>query len=327
MGIMDLQTLDISNLTTLKHLLTDCSVTKVAERLDLPQPSVSRTLKRLRVAFADPLLVRSGSGFVPTERGIAVREAVADVLQRLDGIAAAKTAFVPAQATRVFSVACADCLAVALVPRIIAAVAAAGAGLRVKFRSIDPAFDVAEALKAGEIDLVIDNSPSPLASLRLAPLYDDDVVLMMRHDHPCAKGGRPTLEQYLALRHLAPHPSSLRDAGPIDGELARGGYRRVIHATVPEFNLVPYVLAETDLVFTTGRRFAEHHARHLPIDVVPAPSFFPIMRFHQLWHDRSHFSPAVRWLRSIVTQAIHQTDQARHPKAREAPPAIRRASI
>lgn len=327
MGIMDLQTLDISNLTTLKHLLTDCSVTKVAERLDLPQPSVSRILKRLRVAFADPLLVRSGSGFVPTERGIAVREAVADVLQRLDGIAAAKTAFVPAQATRVFSVACADCLAVALVPRIIAAVAAAGAGLRVKFRSIDPAFDVAEALKAGEIDLVIDNSPSPLASLRLAPLYDDDVVLMMRRDHPCAKGGRPTLEQYLALRHLAPHPSSLRDAGPIDGELARGGYRRVVHATVPEFNLVPYVLAETDLVFTTGRRFAEHHARHLPIDVVPAPSFFPVMRFHQLWHDRSHFSPAVRWLRSIVTQAIHETDQTRGTKAREAPPAIRRASI
>jgi len=327
MGIMDLQTLDIFNLTTLKHLLTDCSVTKVAERLDLPQPSVSRTLKRLRVAFADPLLVRSGSGFVPTERGIAVREAVADVLQRLDGIAAAKTAFVPAQATRVFSVACADCLAVALVPRIIAAVAAAGAGLRVKFRSIDPAFDVAEALKAGEIDLVIDNSPSPLASLRLAPLYDDDVVLMMRRDHPCAKGGRPTLEQYLALRHLAPHPSSLRDAGPIDGELARGGYRRVVHATVPEFNLVPYVLAETDLVFTTGRRFAEHHARHLPIDVVPAPSFFPVMRFHQLWHDRSHFSPAVRWLRSVVTQAIHQTDQTRSTKVPEAPPAIRRASI
>lgn len=327
MGIMDLQTLDISNLTTLKHLLTDCSVTKVAERLDLPQPSVSRILKRLRVAFADPLLVRSGGSFVPTERGIAVREAVADVLQRLDGIAAAKTAFVPAQATRVFSVACADCLAVALVPRIIATVAAAGAGLRVKFRSIDPAFDVAEALKAGEIDLVIDNSPSPLASLRLAPLYDDDVVLMMRRDHPCAKGGRPTLEQYLALRHLAPHPSSLRDAGPIDGELARGGYRRVVHATVPEFNLVPYVLAETDLVFTTGRRFAEHHARHLPIDVIPAPSFFPVMRFHQLWHDRSHFSPAVRWLRSIVTQAIHETDQTRRTKAREAPPPIRRASI
>jgi DNA-binding transcriptional LysR family regulator len=308
MGIADLQSLDVSNLMILRQLLTECSVTRVAERLNLPQPSVSRLLKRLRIAFSDPLLVRSGSGFVPTERGVAVREALADVLQRLDGIAAAKTAFAPAQATRVFSIACADCLAVALVPRIIAAVAAAGPGLRVRFRSIDPAFDVFEALKAGEIDLVIDNSPSPQESLRLAPLYHDDVVLMMRRGHPAAAAGRLTLEQYLTLRHLAPHPSSLRDAGPIDGELARGGYRRIVHATVPEFNLVPYVLAETDLVFTTGRRFAEHHARHLPIEVVPAPTFFPAMHFHQLWHDRTHFSPAIRWLRSIVMRSVRETD-------------------
>jgi DNA-binding transcriptional LysR family regulator len=256
------------------------------------------------------LLVRSGSGFVPTERGVAVREAIIDVLQRLDGIAAAKTAFTPSQATRVFSIACADCLAVALVPRIIATVAAAGPGLRVRFRSVDPAFDVFEALKGGEIDLVIDNSPSPSESLRLAPLYDDDVVMMMRRGHPAAVGGRPTLEHYLTLRHLAPHPSSLREAGPIDGELARGGYRRIIHATVPEFNLVPYVLAETDLVFTTGRRFAEHHARHLPIEVLPAPTFFPAMRFHQLWHDRTHFSPAIAWLRSVVMRSVRETDSA-----------------
>jgi len=307
MSIADLQSLDISNLIILKQVLTDCSITRVAERLNLSQPSISRLLKRLRIAFSDPLLVRSGSGFVPTERGVAVREALADVLQRLDGIAAAKTAFVPAQATRVFSIACADCLAVALVPRIIATVAAAGPGLRIRFRSIDPAFDVFQGLKAGEIDLVIDNSPTPQESLRLAPLYDDDVVLMMRRGHPAAGAGRLTLEQYLTLRHLAPHPSSLRDAGPIDGELARGGYRRIVHATVPEFNLVPYVLADTDLVFTTGRRFAEHHARHLPIEIAPAPSFFPAMHFHQLWHDRTHFSPAIRWLRSVVMRSVRET--------------------
>lgn len=308
MGLMDLRSLDISHLLMLKHLLTDCSVTRVAERLDLPQPSVSRVLKRLRAAFGDPLLVRSGAAFVPTERGVAVREAVTEVIERLDGVAAARTAFDPARSTRVFSIACADCLAVALVPRIIALVAAAGAGLRIKFRSIDPAFDVSDALKTGDIDLVIDNSPNPPAPLRLAPLYEDDVVLMMRRGHAASALGRPSLECYLALRHLGPHPSSLRDAGPIDGELARGGYRRTIHATVPEFNLVPHVLAETDLVFTTGRRFAEHHARHFPIDVIAAPSFFPGMHFHQLWHERNHFSPAIRWLRAAVAQAVRETD-------------------
>jgi DNA-binding transcriptional LysR family regulator len=213
MGLSDLRSLDVSHLMMLRQLLTDRSVTRTAEKLGVPQPSVSRVLKRLRAAFADPLLVRSGADFVLTERGAAVKEAIADILQRLDGIAAAKTAFVPSEATRVFSIACADCVAVALVPRIIAGVTASGPGLRVKFRSIDPAFSVPEALKSGDIDLVIDNSPSPPESLRLAPLYNDDVVLMMRRGHPAAAWGRPDLEAYLSLKHLAPHPSSLREGG------------------------------------------------------------------------------------------------------------------
>lgn len=315
MPITDLRALDVGHLVIMRHLLNDCSVTRVAERLNLPQPSVSRVLKRLRSVFADPLLVRSGAGLVPTEKGLAARDILADVLDQLDGIARESATFVPARAVRVFSIACADCLAVALVPRIIALAAEAGAGLRVRFRSIDPAFDVSDALKHGEIDLVIDNSPAPPEHLRLAPLYDDDVVLMARRRHPVGQLGTPSLEQYLGLRHLAPHPSSVRDAGPIDGELARAGYRRTIHATVPEFNLVPNVVVESDLVFTTGRRFAEYHARRWPIDVVPAPTFFPPMRFHQLWHDRNHASPAVRWLRSIVAQAMRETD--RGPAHRE----------
>jgi DNA-binding transcriptional LysR family regulator len=37
--------------------------------------------------------------------------------------------------------------------------------------------------------------------------------------------------------------------------------------------------------------------------VVDAPLPFPGVRYVQLWHDRTHSSPALGWLRSKISQA------------------------
>ncbi len=77
---------------------------------------------------------------------------------------------------------------------------------------------------------------------------------------------------------------------------------------VPFFELAPYLLVNTDLVFTTARHFAEHFARTLPLAIVPAPFEFPRMRFYQLWHERSHHDPAQRWLRSLLSAAARRIE-------------------
>jgi DNA-binding transcriptional LysR family regulator len=185
----------------------------------------------------------------------------------------------------------------------VARVTGAGTRLRVLMRLIDPAYDVAQALEDGRIDLVVNNSPNPREDLRMGPLYQDEVVCLMRRGHPAARHRALSLARYLNLQHLAPFPSSSKELGPIDGVLAKTGYRRRIAATVPEFNLVPYVLLDTDLVFTTGRRFAQHYAGRLPLVIVDAPPEFPPMRFYQLWHERNHTSASNAWLRQQVTAA------------------------
>jgi DNA-binding transcriptional LysR family regulator len=139
---------------------------------------------------------------------------------------------------------------------------------------------------------------------------------MMRTDHPLATNARLSLATYLSVPHLAPYPSSIRRLGPIDGELAKIGYRRTIAATVPEFNMAPYVLTRTDLIFTTGRLFAEHYARLLPLRLVLAPSELPPMKFYQLWHERSHISASNLWLRHQVLDVARQHLQ---PPARRLP--------
>lgn len=302
-----LQSLDLRHLTVLDLLLKEGSVTKVAIKLNQPQPAVSRMLRRLRSILGDELLVSSGSKLVPTERAVALRQPLREIMAQLHRIEVAAT-FDPAASDREFRIACADCIEPSLLPQIVARLLDAGARIRVKLRQIDPAYDVLRAFEDGELDLAIDNSPNPRHDLRIGGLYSDDVVCLMRADHPMAGEPRISLAQYLAVAHLAPHPSS-RQLGVIDSELAKVGYKRRVAATVPEFNMAPYVLTRTDLIFTTGRRFAEHYAQLLPLSIVLSPAEFPPMRFYQLWHERGHHSASNRWLRQQVLDTVRQQVQ------------------
>ena len=63
------------------------------------------------------------------------------------------------------------------------------------------------------------------------------------------------------------------------------------------------MVAQTDLLFTTARHFAEPFTALLPLVLAPAPADFPTMRFYLLWHERAHHAPAHRWLRALITSA------------------------
>lgn len=294
-----LLSLNLHDLRLLALLLQEGSVTKTAERLGQAQPAVSRRLQRLRDVLADPLLVRSGSRMVLTERALALQSPLREILGQVARLEGA-TQFDPARAERQFTIVSADSLPPTFLPGVIARLTAAGPRIAAHVQPSHPGFDVAQALDEGGVDLVISNDPRPREDLRVSTLYTDDVVCLMRREHPEAGTKRLGLARYLKLRHVAPSISASTRAGPIDGELVKTGYQRQIAATVPEFNLVPQVLLATDLVFTTARRFAEHYAAVLPLAMVRAPAELPPMHVYQLWHERNHTSAASRWLRAQV---------------------------
>lgn len=307
-----MRSLDLHHLMVLNLLLQEFSVVKVAAKVNQSQPAVSRMLRRLRNVLGDELLVRSGSKLVPTEWALGIRTPLREIMAQLRRMEV-DTHFDPETSEREFKIACADCIEASLLPSIIAKLIGAGPRIRVKLRLIDPAYDVSRALEDGDLDLAIDNSTKPPEQLRIGNLYSDEVVCLMRCGHPLAASERISLATYLGVPHLAPHPSSVRDLGPIDGELAKIGYRRTIAATVPEFHIAPHVLTRTDLIFTTGRLFAEHYKRLLPLQIVLAPSELRPMKFYQLWHERSHISASHLWLRQqvleVARQPLHSSEQ------------------
>ena len=171
---------------------------------------------------------------------------------------------------------------------------------------MQPESELMHGLEGGEIDLVIGNWPALPERLRFAPLLTAEIVCMVRIGHPLAQARALDLKTYLTLDHISPTPWSVAAWSPIDGRLRELHLQRRIAVSVPEYTIAPSMLARTDLVFTTGRPFAEHLASSMPLILLAAPPELGRMRFHMLWHERSHNSRQGEWLRDIARSVARE---------------------
>lgn len=303
----DLQ-IDTRQLRILLAVLDHGSVTRAAQALGLSQPAVSQVLRRMRDLSDDPLLVRSGAKLVPTQRAERMIAPLRRSLETIDAAFRPEETFDPDREDVVFRIASADCMEAFFLPRLTARIRSAAPRARLLFRSVVADYDYAAALETGELDVVIANWPGPPGNLRTRRLLSDDMVCIYGMDHPFNLRSAITLDDYMAQSHVAPTPISPVLPGPVDGPLAELGLYRNIQVIVPEFNIVPYVLMSSDLVFTSSQSFARHYRAFLPIRSIPAPPEFGQMQFYLLWHERVQSSPANMWLRAQMT-AIARTLQ------------------
>lgn len=305
--------IDVHLLRVLYALLTEGSVSRAALRLNQSQPAVSTALRRLRELTGDPLLVRSKNGMTPTERGASLLEPVCQALANIDTIVTPPNRFTPAETRRIYKLATPDYLAPELIGKMFARLHRLAPQAQLFIHSMGADQDFAQALESGEFDAVIGNWPQPPEQLRITALFDDEVVCLMRKDHPLA--GKPlTIKHYLEAEHVAPTPYSVGRRGVIDLHLARERLKRNVVAWIPYFHIAPYMLIESDLIFTCPRMVAEHHAKLLPLAMVRSPIDFPGMRFSLLWHDKSHLAEDARWFREqIVATAREYATPAERP--------------
>lgn len=295
--------IDVHLLRVLHAVLSECSVSKAAKKLNQSQPAISTALRRLREITGDPLLVRSRNGMTPTERGVALLEPVKLALAQIEAIAVRQIRFDPAQTRRVFNIAAPDYINASFLGAIVARMRSEAPHSQIVFHSLGAEQDYADELESGALDAVIGNWPQAPEHLRITSLFDDEVVCLMRENHPLA-GRRISVEEYLDAEHLVPAPYGAGRRSLIDSHLAGEKMRRNVVAQVPHFNLVPYMLQQTDLLFTGPRTFASQFAKLLPLALSELPIAFPRMRFYLLWHDRTHLADECRWFREqIVTLA------------------------
>ncbi|MDO9524274.1 MAG: LysR family transcriptional regulator [Gemmobacter sp.] len=311
-------TIDVRLLRTTCLLLRERSVSRVAHQLGHSQPAVSASLKRARTVFGDPLLVRSGQTLVLTDRGTEVLLAIEGVLQNLQGMLTSTESFDPSGSTQRIRIGAVNCFGAFLIPAIGANLRREAPHATVDFFAPHEFGQLAQDMAAGAVDLVIGNWPSPQESLRSSTLLNCEIACLVHHRHPLANQDSISIDDYLRLDHVSPTPVANALYSPIDGRLGQLGLRRRVAMTVPEYGLIPALLRETDLIFTSARSYVEHiadSAGHEDLCVIAAPREFTQMSLYLLWHERVQTSLSNQWLRGLVRRVAKRFDQSLHGQA------------
>lgn len=294
--------LDMKLLKILHMLLTSKSVSRTAEALGQSQPAVSASLRRLRDIFGDPLLVRSGPHMVATERSAELLPVVQGILDAIGSLTDIPEYFDPETSRRHLRIVAASCFNLFFLPLLSQLIFERAPCTTIEYCAMQSSAELMQRLADGEIDVVFGNWPTPPETLRYAPLMTTDIVCMVRPSHPVANRTDLDIDTYLTLSHLSPTPVSDAAYSPIDGRLRELHLKRLIKATVPEYAIAPSILSRTDLVFTTGRPFAEHLASSMNLKLIKAPPELGRMSFYLLWHERSQNAACSRWLRQLIRE-------------------------
>lgn len=202
------------------------SVGAAARARHLTQPAISNQLKRLQEAVGEPLYRRQGRGVVLTATGEAFYRHAREVQQALQQAEGFAEMLQGGTAGRV-RVAASQTIAGSLLPAALAV-------FRRQYPDIEVFIDSGNSRQvfAGmeEHDLGLVESPlpaGPMACCRTEPLGHDEIVAVMRPDHPLAG------QTEITLAELAAHPLIWREAG--------SGTREVLEQALHTAGLQPEV--------------------------------------------------------------------------------------
>jgi DNA-binding transcriptional LysR family regulator len=304
--------IDIHLVRILYMLLSEKNVSRVAMKLNQPQPSISASLRKLRELTGDPLLVRGARGMIPTQHGESLMRPAKRILDEMERLFIHKNPFIAQEEARTFNIAAPDYLDTQFLPNIVAKIRHESPKSRIVIHGLGRDVDFVRLLSDGDLDLVIANWDEPPSHLHLSKLFQEPIACSMRADCAYAKrtaADEMTVEDYLSLPHVAPSQMLPGYHGVIESFLERHNMRRNVVVESAYFGQMPYMLLQSDLVLTTGRQFLRFYERSLPLKTFTVPIKFPAMRFYQLWHERVHQATEHKWLRDLIGKTAKELIQ------------------
>lgn len=198
---VDLRSIDLNLLLSLRVLLTQRHVTRSAEKLGITQPAMSASLARSRTLFRDKLLVRGPQGLVLTPRGEQILEQLNKIMEVTEKLIAVPGEFTPETCNRTFALMGNDFVEHILLPSLMTTIAAEAPSLQIVFKS--PAPRECEATMAnGELDLVVGYLPDPPDEVIRRTVFREAFVCVARRGHPLLHGENLSLEHYAELQHV-----------------------------------------------------------------------------------------------------------------------------
>jgi LysR family nod box-dependent transcriptional activator len=292
--------LDLNLLVALDHLLHLRSVSASAARMNMTQSAMSNALLRLREYFDDDLLAKVGRRLELTPRGEALKDAVRDVLVRVEWTIAIKSQFDPAQSDREFTILVSDYTLATLVPQLLTACQKVARHVRFNFQY---QYDVPERLlDRGDVDLLI--IPTEFRSKRHpSEVILEEEFLGIVWKHGKLARSKITRRDFVEASHVVMQPPGGAQSLETVFFKQQGVTRRV-DVTTYSFNTIPLLIVHTDRIATIHGRLARQAAAKLPLKVVELPFRLPRMKQAIQWHKYRAQDEGLIWLRALIREVV-----------------------
>ncbi|HEY4773792.1 MAG TPA: LysR family transcriptional regulator [Xanthobacteraceae bacterium] len=274
-----------------------------AARLGLSQSAASHALARLRRRVGDPLFIRSSTGFCPTPYGERLGAAAREALKiLLDGFAS-NPSFDPLVTTRRFNIFLSDVGQMVFLPKLLALMQEKAPNASLRACPI-PLEEPGAALASGEVDLAVGLFTTLTSGFHQSPLFREHYVCVVRADHPNFRSG-------MSFEGFAASPRAWADASgmahaDLEAELRKQGIAGKVRLVVPQFMVLPLVVANSDLVVLMPSRLAKCFSSLVSIKILRTPVPLRPYDIKVYWHDRFHHDPANRWLRRSFVELFRE---------------------
>jgi DNA-binding transcriptional LysR family regulator len=294
---------DLNLLVALLALLSKASVSQAADATGVSQPSMSKSLVRLRRAFGDPLLVRQGNAMhlTPFARGLLVN--VQQALEQVAHLYEPPTPFSPQTVKGTLRLGCNDYVQAVLGVPFLRHLREKAPLLAVEFRPGGMLYPE-QMLVEGGVDIVV-STDFPSMNLRRQFTFSDPFVCIADSGNTTVPE-RLDLERFLTLRHVDVSPSGTGLLRQLFERAQRRfkDERRVV-AAVTSFLVLPMLLKDTGLVALIPSR---------AVSALPAGSVRSIALDFDLpaydvsvwWHSRTQSDPLLHWARSELATLATQ---------------------
>ncbi len=289
----DLVRFDLNLLVAFDTLMTERGVTRAGRVLGITQAAMSNTLRRLRDIFDDPLFVKTGLRMEPTPRALELADPVRRALHEVHG-ALNQERFDPFKSVYRFRVGMVDYAAAMLLPVLLPFLQRTAPGVTLELVDVG-GDEESSALESGTVDMVFSRFQWVPPKLMLYRLFQTIYVCVCRPGHPLV-GSNLTMEAFIRARHIHYYPRGMTTT-MVDEALAAMGLHRNVSVRLYSLSLVPFMVADSDLLAIMPEVTARYVAKPLGLQIVSVPVEIPDLQLAMAWHPRSDQSPPNIWLR------------------------------
>ena len=306
---MQTDRIDLNLLGYLDVLLRERNVTRAASHLGLSQPAMSNSLRRLRLMFNDPLLIRTSEGMTPTARAIELQPMIRDVLARVDKAVQPQTSFDPATAVRVFRIMASDYAESTIFPSILPRLREEAPGITLDIMTpSDVSFlDVEQ----GKVDLVINRFDSIPQSFHQKLIWNDSFACLFSAENPIRDNFN--LETYLQAQHVwvsktgmgvgvGIDPDDVQRLGWVDEALNKLGKKRHITIFTRHYQAAMSLAEQKDLIVTIPTKAARLKQQNPRVIIKEPPFSIPSMDLKMAWSPLLQSNPGHQWMRRLIVE-------------------------